>query len=670
MTGVGESESPEVSEKENKIENVDGVRNDNSLSRDFAPKKQSKNNAHLKILVPSIAAGAIIGKGGEAITQIQNSTGAKVKMSKANDFYPGTNERVCLIIGSTDAILQVYTYISEKIFEKPEALPRLGSDGRIPYERHKQVKILVPNSTAGMIIGKGGSFIKEIKDQTGAFIQVSQKSKEMSLAERCELSQTRETMRLLLMKIAEDPQSSSCPNISYMDVAGPVASAYPTGSPYAICVPPSHSLSCSPPGRAAAFLHSHGTHFPGGGEATTGTAGGGFGGGFCPQPHQRGGTSSGGGGGFHPHSPGTGGPIAFPMGPLPVTSPKGGLSPGSAVYEPCGQLGSPTLGTDNTGRLIGQTLAARCGRNGVASGACLPGTSGCLTNRCSTAGPGGGANHQSLLGTASNLWFSNPCSTTLCSPTRSVASLGGSISGPGATTVNQDAIRASLQTAGFTEEAAEEIAHAIQVLNVYGFLSSPNGICGSGGGLATSLHNNRTVAAATRCGPTGGDTTVSAASGDDSSSVNVFKTIVDGNAPPPQRYLSGTADLGGGENHSAVGLSQQRSSSASSPSLSRARSSRQQQPGLGLAALLGETVGLRTSTASAGAGYPCASALPEEMIVTPAVRSSSSTGFYPNTASAQRPSSARPALTASQNDIAAVAVVTTTTMSSNLRKRT
>ncbi len=47
------------------------------------------DNAHLKILVPSVAAGAIIGKNGEAITNIQNSTGAKVKMSKANDFYPG-----------------------------------------------------------------------------------------------------------------------------------------------------------------------------------------------------------------------------------------------------------------------------------------------------------------------------------------------------------------------------------------------------------------------------------------------------------------------------------------------------------------------------------------------------------------------------------------------------
>uniref|UniRef100_A0A1I8I044 KH domain-containing protein n=1 Tax=Macrostomum lignano TaxID=282301 RepID=A0A1I8I044_9PLAT len=47
------------------------------------------DNVQLKVLVPSIAAGAIIGKGGEAITAVQTETGAKVKMSKSNDFYPG-----------------------------------------------------------------------------------------------------------------------------------------------------------------------------------------------------------------------------------------------------------------------------------------------------------------------------------------------------------------------------------------------------------------------------------------------------------------------------------------------------------------------------------------------------------------------------------------------------
>lgn len=44
---------------------------------------------HFKTLVPAIAAGAIIGKGGETIASIQKDTGARVKMSKSHDFYPG-----------------------------------------------------------------------------------------------------------------------------------------------------------------------------------------------------------------------------------------------------------------------------------------------------------------------------------------------------------------------------------------------------------------------------------------------------------------------------------------------------------------------------------------------------------------------------------------------------
>ncbi len=48
-----------------------------------------------------------------------------------------------------------------------------------------QVKILVPNSTAGMIIGKGGAYIRQIKEESGAYVQISQKSKDMNLPERC-----------------------------------------------------------------------------------------------------------------------------------------------------------------------------------------------------------------------------------------------------------------------------------------------------------------------------------------------------------------------------------------------------------------------------------------------------------------------------------------------------
>ena len=55
---------------------------------------------YLKVLVPSVAAGAIIGKGGETIAQIQKEVNARIKMSKANDFYPGIclfNSIVCSV---------------------------------------------------------------------------------------------------------------------------------------------------------------------------------------------------------------------------------------------------------------------------------------------------------------------------------------------------------------------------------------------------------------------------------------------------------------------------------------------------------------------------------------------------------------------------------------------
>ncbi|RUS78551.1 hypothetical protein EGW08_013694 [Elysia chlorotica] len=211
---------------------------------DASASDASRDNIHLKILVPSVAAGAIIGKGGETIAQIQKDAGARVKMSKANDFYPGTTERICLIMGSPEAVRQVNKFIMDKIREKPEsnpASPTKPDDAKNNFERHRQVievKVLIPNSTAGMIIGKAGNYIKQIKEESGAYVQISQKSKETNLPERCvtvagEMDANMKAMDLILQKIVEDPQSSSCPNISYADYTGPVASANPTGSPFA-----------------------------------------------------------------------------------------------------------------------------------------------------------------------------------------------------------------------------------------------------------------------------------------------------------------------------------------------------------------------------------------------------------------------------------------------------
>lgn len=50
---------------------------------------EGSSTFHFKTLIPSVAAGAIIGKGGETIATLQKETSARVKMSKSHDFYPG-----------------------------------------------------------------------------------------------------------------------------------------------------------------------------------------------------------------------------------------------------------------------------------------------------------------------------------------------------------------------------------------------------------------------------------------------------------------------------------------------------------------------------------------------------------------------------------------------------
>ncbi|XP_069943369.1 RNA-binding protein Pasilla isoform X2 [Cherax quadricarinatus] len=219
------------------------IDSDDAMSKrsHYIPDMQSEGTYHLKILVPSVAAGAIIGKGGETIAQLQKDTSARVKMSKANDFYPGTTERVCLITGNVDAICTVLSFIMEKIKEKPDpnAKPAIDFDNKMTAEREKQVKILVPNSTAGMIIGKGGTYIKQIKEESGAYVQISQKAKDQSLAERCitvisnDVENSKNACLMILAKIVEDPQSGTCLNVSYADITGPVANPNPTGSPFA-----------------------------------------------------------------------------------------------------------------------------------------------------------------------------------------------------------------------------------------------------------------------------------------------------------------------------------------------------------------------------------------------------------------------------------------------------
>ena len=147
---------------------------------------------------------------------------------------------MCLLTGSPDGISEVIDFINDKIRERPDPHARVAMDfdSKVCAERDKQLKIIIPNTTAGVIIGKGGNYIKRIKDESGAFVQISQKSKDTSLPERVvtiigDKQKNRDAMDLIMEKIQEDPMSGSCLNINYSEVHGMVANFNPTGSPFA-----------------------------------------------------------------------------------------------------------------------------------------------------------------------------------------------------------------------------------------------------------------------------------------------------------------------------------------------------------------------------------------------------------------------------------------------------
>lgn len=54
------------------------------------PRSSLEPSSAIKMLVSASLAGCLIGKGGSTIHDLQERTGARIKLSQNNDFFPGT----------------------------------------------------------------------------------------------------------------------------------------------------------------------------------------------------------------------------------------------------------------------------------------------------------------------------------------------------------------------------------------------------------------------------------------------------------------------------------------------------------------------------------------------------------------------------------------------------
>jgi len=131
----------------------------------------------IRMIMSGKEVGSIIGKGGEIINSIREESGAKIHISDGS-----VPERIVTVTGSTDSILKAFTLISKKFEEegpdkngdKGESSGKSSSASTSSKSRSGvSLQLVVPASQCGSLIGKGGSKIKDIREVTGANVQVA-----------------------------------------------------------------------------------------------------------------------------------------------------------------------------------------------------------------------------------------------------------------------------------------------------------------------------------------------------------------------------------------------------------------------------------------------------------------------------------------------------------------
>ncbi|XP_072522124.1 poly(rC)-binding protein 4 isoform X3 [Salminus brasiliensis] len=119
----------------------------------------------LRLLMHGKEVGSIIGKKGETVKRIREESSARINISEGS-----CPERIITITGPTECVFRAFTMITIKL---EEDLTALVANGTVTSKPPVTLRLVIPASQCGSLIGKGGSKIKEIRESTGAQVQVA-----------------------------------------------------------------------------------------------------------------------------------------------------------------------------------------------------------------------------------------------------------------------------------------------------------------------------------------------------------------------------------------------------------------------------------------------------------------------------------------------------------------
>ena len=142
---------------------------------DQGSRKEMRSGTVLKMLCPFYSAGAIIGDGGKEIKNIKETYGISIQVSKKEVRFPGTDERVITMQGECDTIKKCVKHIQDLIRndKPPPSAKSVDVEGN--DKRKRALKLVVADTSAGRLIGKGGETIKQTKEKYQVTVNTSKK---------------------------------------------------------------------------------------------------------------------------------------------------------------------------------------------------------------------------------------------------------------------------------------------------------------------------------------------------------------------------------------------------------------------------------------------------------------------------------------------------------------
>uniref|UniRef100_A0A4W6CVM0 Far upstream element (FUSE) binding protein 3 n=1 Tax=Lates calcarifer TaxID=8187 RepID=A0A4W6CVM0_LATCA len=141
---------------------------------DFGSKM---GGSSLDVVVPRFAVGIIIGRNGEMIKKIQNDAGVRIQFKQDDGVSP---DRVAQVMGQPDHCHHAVHLINELVQtaqERDGFGGVMGRRGRGDSNMGgagglQEVTYAVPADKCGLVIGKGGETIKNIKEQSRAHVEL------------------------------------------------------------------------------------------------------------------------------------------------------------------------------------------------------------------------------------------------------------------------------------------------------------------------------------------------------------------------------------------------------------------------------------------------------------------------------------------------------------------